>query len=81
MNADAFIYACRENSTVLPSLFSIIDQKESEITKRLTNENDATEIYRLQGEARGLNALRERLKKEVRLKDGATEQPKLRTIR
>jgi hypothetical protein len=78
VNSDRFVYACREDPTILPSLLSVVEKEVESSMARLAQENEEREIYRYQGEVRKMRAFEKHLKDVVKLKD---EQPRVRAVR
>lgn len=58
MKADRLIRALREDTSILTSLLSWLDEERNKVLERAVKANGLEEICRYQGEARKLHELR-----------------------
>ena len=76
--ADRLIRSCQNDTGVLSSALGWFDEEIEKVQVRIALEDQKKEIYRLQGEARGLRKLRDNLARMARTKgedeDGAIDQ-------
>lgn len=65
---DKLVQACRDNTSVLVSFRSWMDEERVRVLEKLTKA-EGNEVYRLQGEAQRLHRLYEELPRLTKLKE------------
>jgi len=74
MSATRFIAACREDTSILAGLLSLLDEERDKVRKLMETTESVDELRRLQGACGQLRILAMELKKQVRMRDGAENQ-------